>query len=124
MRYIYRDIKPAFQGRPRTGAPLFPLSLPRSLAGSSPAFLRNDLRVNAIARSDVLTCEVWAERLASGFELLPVGQVGQRRNGDELALIQTCQRRVDHLLRGHDHLAGEVVDGKVCAIPELRRRGA
>jgi hypothetical protein len=73
--------------------------------------------VDAVACSRVFMREIGSERFASLVEVLPIGDVGQRGNGDELALVQSCERCIDHLLGSHDDLCGEVVDGIVGAVP-------
>src|SRR5258706_6880149 len=46
-------------------------------------------------------------RAARSVERVPLSFVGQRWNGDDLALVETGKGGVDHVLRRHHHLGGE-----------------
>ena len=67
--------------------------------------------------------QIGAECLASFLELFPIAQVGQRRDGDQFALVQTCEGSIDHLLSRHDDLCGKIMDGQLGAVPKLSAGG-
>src|SRR5258708_5386672 len=56
-------------------------------------------------------------RAARGVERVPLGFVGQRWNGDDLALVETGEGGVDHVLRRHHHLGGKIAERQPALVP-------
>ncbi|MNT78327.1 hypothetical protein D3C72_2175520 [compost metagenome] len=55
---------------------------------------------------------------------IPFAGIRQRRNGDELSLVQTRERRVDHFIRFHDHVRRNLASVDTGAFPDLGARHA
>lgn len=64
------------------------------------------------------------ERMAGRFKSLPELHIAQGGDGGGLALIQSGQRRIDHIGRVHHDLAGEMFNRQAAQRPEIGARGA
>jgi hypothetical protein len=54
--------------------------------------------MDAVTCGRVFVGEIGSEGFASLVEVLPIGDVGQRGNGDELALIESCELSLSPVL--------------------------
>src|ERR1700722_6558837 len=85
---------------------------------------RFELTPNPIARCGVLMGKVRAQSFARGLVPLPVRNVRQRGNGNQLMLVETGERCVHHVLSGHYNLARQHFNRPAGFFPERRRSGA
>src|SRR5262249_42979826 len=68
--------------------------------------------------------QVGHQRLTRSFAPLTVQAVREGGNGDNLPLVESRQRRVDHVTGRHDNFRWEVFDRLAGGLPEVRRRRA
>src|ERR1700722_6057423 len=77
----------------------------------------------AVSGSWISAREVWSKRQTGLLVGSKVRSVGQRRDRDELTLVQTGERRVDHVVGGHHPLWRKVSMNVHARLLPQRRRG-